>query len=93
MSAGETCAMFLQSHENATVIGTNTAGANGNVIYIPLPGYLRATFSSVGVAYPNGEIIQKQGVKIDHIVKPTLDGVKQGKDELLEYAVEMLNNQ
>lgn len=93
MSAGETCAMFLQSHANTTVIGTNTAGANGNVIYIPLPGHLRASFSSVGVAYPNGEILQKQGIKLDHIVKPTLEGIKQGKDELLEYAVKMVNKQ
>ena len=80
----------LQSHANTTVIGTNTAGANGNVIYIPLSGHLRASFSSVGVAYPNGEMLRKQGIKLDHIVKPTLEGIKQGKDELLEYAMSFL---
>ena len=89
-SSGETAVMLLQTYGNTTVIGTQTAGANGNVTYLPLPGYIRARFSSIGIAYPTGELMQKRGVKIDQTIKPTLEGIRQGKDELLEYAVMML---
>ena len=88
-SSGETAAMLLQTYGNTTVIGTQTAGANGNVTYLPLPGYIRARFSSIGIAYPTGELLQKRGVKIGQTIKPTLEGIRQGKDELLEYAVMM----
>jgi len=83
--------MAFQSSPNVKVIGSTTAGADGNVSYIVLPGGLNTMISGIGVFYPDGKPTQRIGVKIDEVVYPTINGIKQGKDELLDKAIEMLN--
>jgi hypothetical protein len=92
-SNAEYTTMAFQSSTNVTVIGSTTAGADGNVSYITLPGDLRTGISGIGVLYPDGSESQQVGVKIDKVVKPTIAGVKAGKDELLEEAVRMISEE
>ena len=92
-SAGETMAMSLQVAPRATVIGGPTAGSNGNVIRITLPGNLTTRISGLGVYYPDGRETQRVGIAIDEEVKQTLRGVIEGKDELLERAIEIIEKQ
>lgn len=89
-SQAEYTAMAFRAGENTTVIGSTTAGADGNVSTIMLPGGLRTSISGIGVYYPNGEGTQRVGIIPDIIVKPTIEGVKNGKDELLERGVELI---
>ena len=42
--------------------------------------------SGIGILYPDGTETQRKGVKIDIEVKPTIEGIKAGKDELFEKA-------
>ena len=58
---------------------------------IILPGRIQTAISGIGVLYPDGSESQQVGVKIDKQVKPTIAGVKAGRDELLEEAVKMIN--
>ncbi len=51
-SSAEYTAMALRSTPNAIVIGSTTAGADGNVSTIPLPGGLRTMISGLGVFIP-----------------------------------------
>ncbi|KQR69602.1 S41 family peptidase [Pedobacter sp. Leaf176] len=90
-SQAEYTTMAFQSSPNVKVIGSTTAGADGNVSYIVLPGGLNTMISGIGVFYPDGKPTQRIGVKIDEVVYPTINGIKQGKDELLDKAIEMLN--
>ncbi|WP_165825407.1 S41 family peptidase [Pedobacter yonginense] len=90
-SQAEYTTMAFQSSPNVKVIGSTTAGADGNVSAIVLPGGLRTMISGIGVFYPDGKPTQRVGVKVDEIVYPTIDGIKNGKDELLEKAIETLN--
>ncbi len=83
--------MAFQSAPNVTVIGDTTAGADGNVSPINLPGGVFTYFSGIGIYYPDGEDTQRRGVKIDVPVKPTIKAIKEGKDELLEKAIEIIN--
>ncbi|MCZ4223847.1 S41 family peptidase [Pedobacter rhodius] len=90
-SQAEYTTMAFQSSPNVKVIGSTTAGADGNVSAIVLPGGLRTMISGIGVFYPDGKPTQRVGVKIDEVIYPTINGIKQGKDELLEKAIETLN--
>jgi C-terminal processing protease CtpA/Prc len=78
--------MAFQSSPNVKVIGSTTAGADGNVSQIILPGGISTMFSGIGVLYPDGTQTQRKGVKIDIEVKPTVKGIKAGIDEPLEKA-------
>jgi len=35
---------------------------------------------------------QRKGVKIDVQIKPTIQGIHEGKDELLDKAIQIINN-
>ena len=89
-SNAEYTTMAFQSSPNVKVIGSTTAGADGNVSYITLPGGVSTMISGIGVYYPDKTETQRVGVKIDLVIKPTLEGFRQGKDELLEKAVQLV---
>jgi C-terminal processing protease CtpA/Prc len=90
-SAAEYAATALRAGENTTVVGSTTAGADGNVSPISLPGGLTTRISGIGVYYPNGKETQRVGIVPDVIVKPTIEGIKKGKDEVMEKAIELIN--
>lgn len=89
-SNAEYTTMAFQSSPNVKVIGSQTAGADGNVSTIVLPGGISSWISGIGVFYPDGTPTQRVGVKIDYPIKPTVKGIRDGKDELLEKAMELL---
>ena len=72
------------------MVGSTTAGADGNVSAIPLPGGLRSMFSGIGVFYPDKRPTQKVGILPDIEVKPTIAGIREGRDEVLEEAIRQI---
>ena len=92
-SSAEYQSMAFRAGNNTTIIGSTTAGADGNVSTIILPGGLRTMISGIGVYYPNGTRTQRVGIVPDIKVEPTINGIKQGKDEVLEKAIEIINKQ
>ncbi len=89
-SQAEYTSMAFRAGDNTTIIGSTTAGADGNVSTIMLPGGLRTMISGIGVNYPNGGETQRIGIVPDIEVKPTIEGIRKGKDELLEKAIETI---
>jgi C-terminal processing protease CtpA/Prc len=89
-SSAEYHAMAYRTAPNATVIGSTTAGADGNVSSIRLPGGISTMISGIGVYYPDGRETQRIGIVPDIEVKPTIEGIKNGKDEVLEKAIEFI---
>jgi C-terminal processing protease CtpA/Prc len=73
-------------------VGSTTAGADGNVSEIFLPGGLRTLISGIGIYYPDGTETQRIGIVPDVVVKPTIEGIKKNRDEVLEKAIELINN-
>ena len=49
--------------------------------------------SGIGIYYPNGGETQRVGIIPDIEIKPTLKGIREGKDELLEKAIEIITNE
>jgi C-terminal processing protease CtpA/Prc len=89
-SQAEYTSMAFRSVPGAKVIGSTTAGADGNVSPIPLPGGLRSMISGIGVFYPDKKPTQRIGIVADVAVKPTLGGIRAGRDEVLEEAVRQI---
>ena len=79
--------MAFRSALNTLVAGSTTAGADGNVSPITLPGGLRTLISGIGVFYPDRTPTQQVGIVPDIVVHPTIEGIRQGRDEVLEIAL------
>jgi len=90
-SQAEFTTMAFKVGDNTTIVGSTTAGADGSVSQIYLPGGLLTRISGNGIYYPNGEETQRVGIIPDVEVTPTIDGIKKRKDELLEKAIEIIN--
>jgi C-terminal processing protease CtpA/Prc len=84
--------MAFRKAPRAKVIGSTTAGADGNVSEFFLPGVIRTMISGIGVYYPDGKQTQQIGIIPDIEVKPTIKGIMEGRDELMEKAIEIINN-
>ena len=89
-SQAEYTTMAFRAAPNATVVGSTTAGADGNVSNIPLPGGLRSMISGIGVFYPDQKPTQRVGIVPDVEAKPTLQGIRSGRDEVLEVALRQI---
>lgn len=89
-SQAEFTTMALQSADNVKVLGSTTAGADGNVSPIILPGGIRTMISGLGVFYPDGTPTQRIGIKIDYKIRPSISGIVAGRDELLEKAKQLI---
>ena len=90
ISQSEYTSMAFRASPNVVVVGSTTAGADGNVSAIPLPGGISTGISGIGVLYPNGGQTQQIGIVPDLEVRPTLAGIREGRDEVLEAAVSYL---
>ena len=87
-SAAEHLGLILKAANGTTFVGSHTAGANGNVFTSSLPGGIRFSFSGVGVRHADGRQLQRVGLVPDVEAKPTVDGIQDGRDEVLEAAIE-----
>ena len=91
VSQAEYTTMALRVAPKATVIGSTTAGADGNVSAITFPGNIRTMISGIGVYYPDGTETQRIGIVPDLEIKPTIEGIRAGKDEVLDKAIDLIS--
>ena len=90
-SSAEFHAMAYRVNPTAIVIGSTTAGADGNVSQFYLPGGITTMISGIGVYYPGGKETQRIGIVPDIELKPTIRGIKNRQDELMNKAIEIIN--
>lgn len=91
-SFAEMTLMAFKAGPNTTIIGSQTAGADGNVTPpIILPGNIRTVFTGIGMYHLDGGETQRIGIVPDIEVKPTISGIKNGQDEVLESAIGFAN--
>ena len=86
ISQSEWTAMSFQTANNTTIIGSQTAGADGNAFEFDFKGF-HTIYSAIGVYYPDGRETQRIGIVPDIEVKPTIKGIQEGKDEVLDRAL------
>ncbi|MGK5046926.1 S41 family peptidase [Janthinobacterium sp. GB4P2] len=92
-SQAEYTAMALRVAPRAKVVGSTTAGADGNISPFSLPGGLSTLISGIGVFYPDRRPTQRVGIIPDIEVRPTIAGIRAGRDEVLEAAIAEIRRQ
>lgn len=90
ISQAEHTGLFFEAANGTKFIGTPTQGANGDVTNFSLPGGINVYFSGQGVWHADGRQLQRVGLQPDLEARPTLSGIRAGKDEVLEKANEYL---
>lgn len=92
MSASETICLFLAATDRVTFIGSPTVGANGNVTNMVLPGGVFVSFSGMAALYGDGRAMQRVGIHPTegYYITPSLQGIIEGKDEVLIRAMEFI---
>jgi C-terminal processing protease CtpA/Prc len=90
-SAAEHICAGIKSSAAVTFIGSRTSGANGGVTRTILPGGIVVNFTGQSVRHGDGSQLQRVGIVPDVEAHPTLHGIRDGRDEVLERAVEFLN--
>jgi C-terminal processing protease CtpA/Prc len=89
-SMAEFTAMALRATPNCLLLGSQTAGADGNASKIVLPGGLNTLMTGIGIHYPDRGETQQVGLRLDVTLRPTVAGIRAGRDELRDRAVELI---
>ena len=89
-SAAEHTCLLLETVADVTFVGAPTSGADGNITYTFLPGNIALSFTGMGVLHADGRQLQRKGIQPHIRVEPTIKGIRSGRDEILEKAVEFL---
>jgi C-terminal processing protease CtpA/Prc len=79
--------MGLDQFPRSLKIGSTTAAADGNVSRIFLPGQITTMATFLGTYYPDYTGTQRVGIIPDIKITPTIRGIRNGKDEVLEAAL------
>jgi C-terminal processing protease CtpA/Prc len=90
ISQAEHTGLFFEAAAGTRFVGSPSAGANGDVTNLSLPGGLIVNFTGHDVRHADGRQLQRVGLVPDVPVRPTLAGLRQGKDEVLERALDLL---
>jgi C-terminal processing protease CtpA/Prc len=90
ISQAEHTGLFFEAAAGTVFIGTPTAGANGDVTNFFIPGGIRIGFTGHDVRHADGRQLQRVGLQPAVEVAPTLEGIRAGRDEVLEAALRYL---
>lgn len=92
ISHAENTGLFFEAANGTKFIGSPTQGANGDVTNLSVPGGIYVSFSGAGAWHADGRQLQRVGLQPDIEVRPTLAGIRAGKDEVLDRAIEYLEH-
>jgi C-terminal processing protease CtpA/Prc len=87
ISADETLAQLVRDNHLGVFVGEPTAGANGNVNTFQVPGGFDIRFTGLKVLGPDGATIQGHGIVPEHMVHPSIDSARVGRDEIYQAAL------
>jgi carboxyl-terminal processing protease len=89
-SAAEDFCVGFDYMKRGAIIGEPTGGSTGQPLPFTLPGGLSARVRSKHDTYPDGREFVDVGVQPGVVVRPTVKGVRSGRDEVLEAAISYL---
>jgi C-terminal processing protease CtpA/Prc len=93
VSQSEHLGLFFEAAAGTKFVGTPTAGANGDITFFSVPGIASIRFGGHEVRHADGRQLQRIGLVPDVLVAPTLRGIREGKDEVLERGIEVLTRE
>jgi len=89
-SMDEDMLMQLKSGYAVTFVGNVTSGTDGEVRSLKLQKNFIVYFTGDAVFFSNGQYFQRKGLVPDIPVALSIKGIQQGKDEILERALEYI---
>jgi len=89
-SLSEHTGLLIEASAKTIFVGTPTSGTDGTVTSMMLPGRLEAHFSGINVRHADGRPLQRVGILPDVRVAPTVKGIQEGRDEILDAAIQAL---
>ncbi len=90
VSSAESFVNMLKALPNTLVVGDTTRGSSGNPQEFLLPNGWSYYVSSWQVVTPEFDWIEDHGIVPDHVIANTQDAFDQGKDLILEKALDLL---
>jgi hypothetical protein len=88
ISYAESVMGYVGDRHLATIVGSTTAGTNGDIATFTVPGGFSIVFTGMRVTGHDGKTPHHLvGIKPDISVTPTIAGLRAGKDEVLERAI------
>nr|WKN38018.1 S41 family peptidase [Tunicatimonas sp. TK19036] len=93
ISYAESFMGFIEHYNLATIVGQPTAGTNGNVNSFSLPGGYYVYWTGMKVLKHDDSQHHGVGILPDVYVEKTIAGVRAGRDEFLEKAMELARSE
>lgn len=91
ISYAETYMGMVENYKLAEIVGQTTAGTNGNVNMVSLPGGYQVGFTGMNVLKHDKSQHHGVGIRPTVSVERTIKGVAEGRDEMLEKAIEVVS--
>jgi len=91
ISYAESTMGVVEENHLGPIVGETTAGTNGNVNPFTLPGGYTVRWTGMRVTKRDGSPHHGVGIRPTVPVAPTLRGVKEGRDEVLERALQIVS--
>lgn len=90
ISYAESVMGYVADRKLGTIVGSTTAGTNGNVATVTTPGRFVVGFTGMRVTRHDGKApFHLAGVAPDVAAVPTVEGLRAGRDEVLEKGLEV----
>jgi C-terminal processing protease CtpA/Prc len=85
----EHAALIFKAATAVTFVGSPTNGTNGDTTALRLPGGLALRFSAHDVRQGDGAKLQRVGIQPNVAAAPTVRGLRNGRDDVLEKALDL----
>lgn len=89
VSAAETYMGIIENYKIGEIVGNATAGTNGNVNPFTLPGKYSVMWTGMKVLKHDGSRHHGVGIHPTVPCTPTIKGIREGHDEVLEKGIEI----
>lgn len=86
-SSPETILQYARGAGLGIVVGEQTGGTNGDVATFESLQGISVRFTGMRVLNVDGSVLHGHGITPDVVVHPTVTGVREGRDEILEAAI------
>ncbi len=91
ISYAESILGIIEGCKLGPIVGEPTAGTNGNIITIILPGGYRVMWTGLKVIKHDGSPHHGVGIRPTVPVSRTLKGIREGRDEVMDRAIELVS--
>ncbi len=90
ISYAESMLSYVEAHELGTLVGTPTAGANGDIVRFDTLGGFFVVWTGMRVTRHDGSPFHRGGVRPDIEIHRTIAGLRAGRDEVLQAGLDVV---